>query len=93
MTSNHRTASAGWITDPGLGNKDGSGSFAANMICNIATPCLSELFMFTATLIANSAAYLKYMLVDNLRNAFDGGDILWLAPDQAAEFSFPTSRK
>ena len=45
--------------------------------------------MFTATLITNPAMYLEPALVDSLRNAFGGGDILWLAPDKAAEFTLP----
>jgi phosphoserine phosphatase len=42
--------------------------------------------MFTATLIAPPAA-LEPALVESLRNAWGGGDALWLAPDEAAEFS------
>ena len=41
--------------------------------------------MFTATLIAPPAA-LEPALVESLRNAWGGGDVLWLAPDEAAEF-------
>jgi len=41
--------------------------------------------MFTATLIAPPAA-LEPALVESLRNAWGGGDALWLAPDEAAEF-------
>lgn len=44
--------------------------------------------MFTATLIAAPGA-LEPALVDNLRNAWGGGDAIWLAPDEAAEFSLP----
>mgnify|MGYP001576407526 CR=1 FL=1 len=43
--------------------------------------------MFTLTLMTNpSGAYLEGTLLDSLRNAWGGGDILWLAADQAAEF-------
>lgn len=44
--------------------------------------------MFIATLLtAPSAANLDPALVDNLRNAWGGGDAQWLATDEAAEFS------
>lgn len=44
--------------------------------------------MFIATLLtAPSAANLEPALVDNLRNAWGGGDAQWLATDEAAEFS------
>ncbi|MBE1293965.1 MAG: phosphoserine phosphatase SerB [Rhodobacteraceae bacterium] len=46
--------------------------------------------MFTATLLtAPNSATLDPALVDNLRNAWGGGDALWLAPDEAAEFRLP----
>ena len=44
--------------------------------------------MFTASLIARPGA-LEPALVEALRNAWGGGDALWLAPDEAAEFSLP----
>ncbi len=40
--------------------------------------------MFTATLIAPRGA-LDPALVEALRNAWGGGDALWLSPDEAAE--------
>ncbi|MCK0126428.1 phosphoserine phosphatase SerB [Gelidibacter sp. F2691] len=44
--------------------------------------------MFIATLIASPLARnLDPALVENLRNAWGGGDAQWLAPDEAAEFS------
>lgn len=44
--------------------------------------------MYIATLIASpSARNLEPALVENLRNAWGGGDAEWLAPDEAAEFS------
>ncbi|SPF79267.1 Phosphoserine phosphatase [Aliiroseovarius pelagivivens] len=44
--------------------------------------------MYFATLIASpSARNLEPALVENLRNAWGGGDADWLAPDEAAEFS------
>ncbi|MDA3857773.1 MAG: phosphoserine phosphatase SerB, partial [Roseovarius sp.] len=42
--------------------------------------------MFIATLIAPGGV-LDPALVDALRNAWGGGDVLWLAPDEAAEFA------
>ncbi len=46
--------------------------------------------MFTATLLtAPTSPTLDPALVDNLRNAWGGGDAVWLAPDEAAEFSLP----
>ncbi len=42
--------------------------------------------MFIATLIAPKGC-LQPALVENLRNAWGGGDALWLSPDEAAEFS------
>jgi len=42
--------------------------------------------MFTATLIAPPGA-LDPALVEALRNAWGGGDAVWLAPDEAAEFA------
>ncbi|QBY02022.1 phosphoserine phosphatase SerB [Rhodophyticola sp. CCM32] len=49
--------------------------------------------MFTATLFTNPAMYMERALVDSLRNALGGGDILWLAPDRAAEFPIPSCPK
>ncbi len=44
--------------------------------------------MYVATLLTNPATpVLETMLVDSLRNAWGGGDIQWLCPDVAAEFS------
>lgn len=44
--------------------------------------------MYIATLIASpTARNLEPALVENLRNAWGGGDAAWLAPDEAAEFS------
>ncbi|WP_171211092.1 phosphoserine phosphatase SerB [Ruegeria sp. HKCCA5426] len=44
--------------------------------------------MYVATLITNpDAPTLNQPLVDSLRNAWGGGDIVWLSPDEAAEFS------
>ncbi len=46
--------------------------------------------MYTATLLTSpTSANLNPALVDNLRNAWGGGDAIWLAPDEAAEFSLP----
>jgi len=46
--------------------------------------------MFIATLLsAPSARALDPALVDSLRNAWGGGDAVWLAPDEAAEFALP----
>ncbi|MFK7744647.1 MAG: phosphoserine phosphatase SerB [Roseobacter sp.] len=46
--------------------------------------------MFTATLIsAPDAPVLTPALVDALRNAWGGGDAIWLSPDVAAEFAVP----
>ncbi|MCM2562828.1 phosphoserine phosphatase SerB [Lutimaribacter sp. EGI FJ00015] len=42
--------------------------------------------MFTCTLIAKPGT-LDPALVESLRNAWGGGDALWLSPDEAAEFS------
>jgi phosphoserine phosphatase len=41
--------------------------------------------MFTVTMIARPGG-LTPALVDSLRNAWGGGDAVWLAPDEAAEF-------
>ena len=44
--------------------------------------------MFVATLLtAPSTPSLDPSLVENLRNAWGGGDAQWLAPDEAAEFA------
>lgn len=44
--------------------------------------------MYVATLLTNPAnPVLETVLVDSLRNAWGGGDIQWLCPDVAAEFS------
>ncbi|EKE45614.1 phosphoserine phosphatase SerB [Oceaniovalibus guishaninsula JLT2003] len=43
--------------------------------------------MFVATLIADSRAPLDPALAEALRNAWGGGDLIWLAPDIAAEFA------
>jgi len=42
--------------------------------------------MFIATLIARPGL-LDPALTDSLRNAWGGGDVTWLAPDEAAEFA------
>jgi len=47
-----------------------------------------EVSMYIATLIAARGA-LEPALVENLRNAWSGGEAIWLAPDEAAEFSLP----
>ena len=45
--------------------------------------------MYIATLIAPKGA-LEPALVENLRNAWAGGDAVWLSPDVAAEFALET---
>jgi len=44
--------------------------------------------MFTATLISRPGG-LDPALVDSLRNAWGGGDAVWLSADEAAEFPLP----
>jgi len=41
--------------------------------------------LFITTLIARPGE-LDPALADNLRNAWGGGDVVWLSPDEAAEF-------
>jgi phosphoserine phosphatase len=52
--------------------------------------------MFIATLLTNpTTPRLEGALVESLRNAWGGGDALWLSPDMAAEFlmeSIPANR-
>ena len=43
--------------------------------------------MQTVTLFTNSSMHLEPALVSSLRDALGGGDAIWLAPDQAAEFN------
>ncbi len=46
--------------------------------------------MYVTTLLTNPAPpALDPALVESLRNAWGGGDALWLAPDEAAEFTLP----
>ncbi|MCL3881527.1 phosphoserine phosphatase SerB [Marivita sp. GX14005] len=45
--------------------------------------------MFVATLIAKPGS-LDPALANALRNAWGGGDLVWLSPDEAAEFAFAT---
>ncbi|MBO9447622.1 phosphoserine phosphatase SerB [Ruegeria sp. R14_0] len=46
--------------------------------------------MYVATLLtAPTAPNLDPSLVESLRNAWGGGEIQWLSPDEAAEFSVP----
>ncbi len=46
--------------------------------------------MFTVVLLTSpEKPALEPALVDSLRNAWGGGDAIWLAPDEAAEFSVP----
>jgi len=46
--------------------------------------------MFTVTLLVDpKSPTLDPALVENLRNAWGGGDAIWLAPDEAAEFDVP----
>ena len=45
--------------------------------------------MFTTTLIAPRGT-LDPVLAENLRNAWGGEDVVWLSPDEAAEFVMPT---
>ncbi len=46
--------------------------------------------MYTAVLLTDPETRgLDPALVDSLRNAWGGGDAIWLAPDEAAEFSMP----
>ncbi len=44
--------------------------------------------MYVATLISGPGA-LDGALVDSLRNAWGGGDVVWLSVDEAAEFNMP----
>ncbi|WP_425100873.1 phosphoserine phosphatase SerB [Tropicibacter sp. S64] len=46
--------------------------------------------MYIVSLIAKPGT-LDAALVDSLRNAFGGGDALWLSPDEAAEFPVETT--
>jgi phosphoserine phosphatase len=47
--------------------------------------------MFVATLLTNPAQpNLDPALVESLRNAWGGGDVQWLSPDEAAEFALQT---
>ncbi|WP_171209142.1 MULTISPECIES: phosphoserine phosphatase SerB [unclassified Ruegeria] len=47
--------------------------------------------MYIATLLTNpNAPTLEQALVESLRNAWGGGDGIWLSLDEAAEFSLPT---
>ena len=47
--------------------------------------------MYTATLIASPQnRNLEAALAESLRNAWGGGDLLWMAPDEAAEFAVDT---
>ncbi len=45
--------------------------------------------MYTSTLIAAPQTILEAPLVENLRNAWGGGDIRWLSENIAAEFNMP----
>lgn len=45
--------------------------------------------MQIVTLCANSETPLDPALAESLRNAWGGGEVLWLAPDEAAEFALP----
>ncbi|WP_170364820.1 phosphoserine phosphatase SerB [Ruegeria arenilitoris] len=46
--------------------------------------------MYVATLLTNpKTPSLDGALIDSLRNAWGGGDIQWLSPDEAAEFALP----
>lgn len=48
--------------------------------------------MLTVTLLVSPIApALDPALVDSLRNAWAGGDVSWLAPDEAAEFDVPAT--
>lgn len=50
--------------------------------------------MFVCTLLTSSQnPVLDPALVESLRNAWGGGDAVWLAPDLAAEFSLPAIPK
>lgn len=47
--------------------------------------------MYICTLLTSPAnPTLDPALVESLRNAWGGGDAVWLSPDEAAEFSLPT---
>ncbi len=47
--------------------------------------------MFIATVLASpQTRNLEASLLDSLRNAWGGGDVLWLNPDEAAEFALAT---
>jgi phosphoserine phosphatase len=46
--------------------------------------------MFIATILANPQTHiLEGSLLESLRNAWGGGDVVWLNPDEAAEFTLP----
>ena len=42
--------------------------------------------MYVAVVMSDPEATLELALVENLRNAWGGGDLTWLAPDKAADF-------
>ncbi|WP_170383827.1 phosphoserine phosphatase SerB [Ruegeria atlantica] len=45
--------------------------------------------MYVATLLTNpNTPKLEYALVESLRNAWGGGEVVWLSPNEAAEFTF-----
>ena len=52
----------------------------------LAKPLLKVLSMFVVSVISQ-AGMLDRMLVENVRNAWGGGVVDWLAPKEAAEFS------
>jgi phosphoserine phosphatase len=53
-----------------------------------ALPLIGNLDMYTAVLLAApTVRNLDPALVESLRNAWGGGDAVWLSPDEAAEFS------
>ncbi len=82
----HGTARASWLSRPGLSDRLNHRYSAIEQ--RKTTPGIPP--MYAITLFTNPhQPNLDRALVDSLRNAWGGGDTVWLAPDEAAEFRVP----
>jgi len=69
----------------------GGYSAARSIFRDHAVAFWNRYLMYVCTLLTDPAVpALKTALVDNLRNAWGGGTVRWLAPDEAAEFTLPS---
>ena len=79
-----------WLTSPGLrsGTKLAFRGCLRYRAAHLLTNRIAAMFI-ASLLTSPTASNLEASLTESLRNAWGGGDIVWLAANEAAEFSIP----